>query len=217
MLSEPSHERRRRTRRGAPSQSHRLVFWSLSVFITHPLPASLPTSLVPFCCYDVHAKIFVSLSPAWVFSPVIHSQMRTRIITTVSQKSKTADGQQVDFCRRGSTQWLALGGGGGCAAAVVPNSDPGWSSCHVWEVVTDLWFLCLCLDWPALSNPPHVLALFATFEPAFPRRDFALSGSWRFGRPDCTLCASSRPARSDRKGGGRFPLLLMENILEHFS
>lgn len=55
----------------------------------------------------------------------------------------------------------------GSVAAVVSNSDPVWSSCHVWEAVTDLRFLCLCLGWPALSNPPHVWALCAAFEPVF--------------------------------------------------
>lgn len=30
------------------------------------------------------------------------------------------------------------------------------------------WFLCRCLGWPALSNPPHVWTLCAVFELMFP-------------------------------------------------
>lgn len=35
-------------------------------------------------------------------------------------------------------------------AAVVSNSDPVCSSCHVWESVTDMWFLCVSV-WAGLN------------------------------------------------------------------
>lgn len=115
----------------------------------------------------------------------------------------------------------------GSAAAVVSSSDPVWSSCHVWEAVTDLWFLCLCLGWPALSNLPHVWALCAAFEPMFPWCDlhFCVKGRWTLWRAGClwsswlhvpcvqlSVGASSRCYSQNREEESeRFPLV-MENM-----
>lgn len=115
----------------------------------------------------------------------------------------------------------------GSAAAVVSSSDPVWSSCHVWEAVTDLWFLCLCLGWPALSNLPHVWALCAAFEPMFPWCDlhFCVKGRWTLWRAGClwsswlhvpcvqlSVGASSRCYSWNREEESeRFPLV-MENM-----
>lgn len=115
----------------------------------------------------------------------------------------------------------------GSAAAVVSSSDPVWSSCHVWEAVTDLWFLCLCLGWSALSNLPHVWALCAAFEPMFPWCDlhFCVKGRWTLWRAGClwsswlhvpcvqlSVGASSRCySRNREEESERFPII-MENM-----
>lgn len=141
----------RRTQHEAWSQSHTLTknlfFSTRFVLITYILPSLL----------QHHSLTSSSDSSPFV---VIWGEMWT---TSFQWAQLMMCACRLISISAGQT-WLCFGS----AAAVVLNGDPAWSSCHVWEAVTDLWFLCLCLGWPALSNQPHVWALCAAFELVFP-------------------------------------------------